>query len=99
VRRVTYDLSAWEPAGRRLAAEGVVVRLSGFHLPRPETLRLLSTSGATALVLAVVDPARPADEAAAALAGIDADMYEPDVAAAAVPRPRHPDPQQCVSGA
>jgi hypothetical protein len=87
VRRVTYDLTAWQPAGRRLAAEGVLVRLSGFHLPRPETVRLLSTSGATALVLAVVDPDVPVEETAAVL---DLTVQ---------PLPHHPDPQPCISGA
>jgi hypothetical protein len=98
VRRVSYDLSAWQPIGRRLSAEDQVVRLSGFHLPRPETLRLVATSGAPALVLAVVDPALPADEAAALFAGTS---YDPTVAVPA-PRPSTPSPiagDQCMSGA
>jgi hypothetical protein len=58
VRRVTYDLHAWEPAARRLTEQGVEVRLNGFHLPRPETVRL-SAAGSPALLLAVVDPGPP----------------------------------------
>ena len=56
VRRVTYDLDAWEPAARRLTEQGVDVRLNGFHLPRPETVRV-SAAGSPAVVLAVVAPA------------------------------------------
>lgn len=41
VERVTYNLSVWKPAPRRLAADGRVVRLEGFRSQPADVLTVV----------------------------------------------------------
>jgi hypothetical protein len=55
IERVSYNLTGWHPAGRRLPIEGGVVRLEGFHAQRPDTVTI-SGQGRQRLTLLVIPP-------------------------------------------
>lgn len=60
VERVSYNLTAWDTAPRRLDIDGRQVRLGGFHAQHPHTVDVIGSSGSrlTLLVLpSVTDPA------------------------------------------
>ncbi|WIY00483.1 DUF5994 family protein [Amycolatopsis mongoliensis] len=56
VERVTYNLAAWDPPGRRLTIEGRVVRLEGFRSQHPDTVTVIGASGRRRLTLLTVPP-------------------------------------------
>ena len=45
VRRVSYNLTAWNPAPRRLHVEDQLVRLGGFHFQDPRTMDVFGLEG------------------------------------------------------
>lgn len=56
VSRVTYNLTTWNAADRRLHLDGHQVRLGGFHAQDPHTIDVIATNG-TRLTLLVLPPA------------------------------------------
>ncbi|ASR36634.1 hypothetical protein BAY61_18330 [Prauserella marina] len=55
IERVTYNLTMWEPAARRLTIEGRTVRLEGFRSQHPDTVTVTG-QGRQRLTLLVVAP-------------------------------------------
>jgi Family of unknown function (DUF5994) len=55
IERVTYNLTMWEPATRRLTIEGRIVRLEGFRRQHPDTVTVAG-QGRQRLTLLVVPP-------------------------------------------
>lgn len=66
VRRVVYNLDAWDHSARRITVDGEQVRMEGFHGLQPNTVMLISPTR-TRIRLAVVPPGTPAGAAHAAL--------------------------------
>jgi Family of unknown function (DUF5994) len=64
VRRVAYNPDAWEPAPRRLAADGRTIRLGWFRSIDPQLLDLTGDTKSSRLDLLVIPP-----ETTAAVAG------------------------------
>ncbi|WP_246258678.1 DUF5994 family protein [Amycolatopsis anabasis] len=56
VERVTYNLTAWNPASRRLAVDGGGVRLDGFRSQHSDTVTVIGAGGRRRLTLLVVAP-------------------------------------------
>lgn len=56
ITRVTYNLAAWEPAPRRMRADGRLVRLGGFITSDPVTIRLSDSAGAERIDVLVIAP-------------------------------------------
>ncbi|MFJ8912737.1 DUF5994 family protein [Amycolatopsis sp. NPDC102389] len=56
IERVTYNLTAWPPAPRRLVVESGNVRLEGFRSQHTDTLTVIGTAGRRRLTLLVVPP-------------------------------------------
>ena len=56
VERVTYNLTVWEPAPRRLAVNGRVVRLGGFRSQPADTVTVIGRDGQQRLTLLVIPP-------------------------------------------
>ena len=54
--RVTYNLTAWDPPGRRLIVEGRAVRPEGFRSQHPDTLTVIGAGGRRRLTLLTVPP-------------------------------------------
>ncbi|WP_346055851.1 DUF5994 family protein [Amycolatopsis dongchuanensis] len=55
IERVTYNLTMWESAGRRLTVEGRAVRLEGFISQHPDTVTVTG-QGRQRLTLLVIPP-------------------------------------------
>src|SRR5512144_3440468 len=107
IRRVTYNPALWDPAPRRLPADGRVIRLGWFRSIDPHLLCLTGGYGDDRLDLLVVPPDTPPAVATRAMtlaAGrgnrstatdtLRAARILPGVVAgvvSAVPRPRHAD--------
>ncbi|WP_433263399.1 DUF5994 family protein [Actinosynnema sp. CS-041913] len=66
IRRVSYHLGVWGPAGRRLTVAGVDVRMEGFHTPQPDIVTLIGPH-LTRTVLLVVPPGTAGGAARAVL--------------------------------
>lgn len=56
VSRVSYNLTTWNAAHRRLNVDGHQVRLGGFHAQHPHTIDVITSNG-TRLTLLVLPPA------------------------------------------
>lgn len=56
VRRITYDIAAWDPAPRRLQIRGRSVRLGGFNNSDPLTVRLSDPWGRERIDILVIAP-------------------------------------------
>src|SRR2546423_461190 len=56
VQRVSYNLTTWDPAPRRIHIDGQLLRLGGFHTQLPNTIDLIETNG-TRITLLVLPPA------------------------------------------
>ncbi len=56
VQQVSYNLSTWNAAPRRLNVDGHQVRLGGFHAQHPHTIDVIASNG-TRLTLLVLPPA------------------------------------------
>ncbi|MGK4593176.1 DUF5994 family protein [Amycolatopsis sp. w19] len=56
IERVTYNLTAWPPAPRRLVVESGKVRLEGFRSQHTDTLTVIGTAGRRRLTLLVIPP-------------------------------------------
>lgn len=54
VFRVSYHLGSWDPAPHKLAVDGRVIRLGGFHTMRPDQLSTVDIYGSHRTVLYVV---------------------------------------------
>jgi hypothetical protein len=67
VRRVTYNLDAWQPAASKPVINGAVVRLGGYRMLSPRVLHLTSPDSAAPFVLLVIPPSADPVVAAAAL--------------------------------
>jgi hypothetical protein len=80
VRRVAYNLDAWDPAPRRLTVAGRVVRLGGFRTQNAAEIDLVDSAGSERTALVVIPPqADPAmAERALTLAATAADNSRPD---------------------
>ncbi|HVW42648.1 MAG TPA: DUF5994 family protein, partial [Amycolatopsis sp.] len=59
IERVTYNLTAWQSAGRRLRTEGGIVRLEGFHMQRPGTVAITGQSRERLTLLVMPPQSRP----------------------------------------
>ena len=57
ITRVTYNLTAWDAAPRRLRVQGRTVRLGGFATSDPRTIRLIDSAGQERIDVLVVPPA------------------------------------------
>lgn len=57
IDRVSYHLGDWNPAPRKIAVEGSVVRLAGYRAQHPDTLDMLAAG--RRLTLLVVPPGTP----------------------------------------
>jgi hypothetical protein len=55
VQRVSYNLTTWDAAPRRLPVDGHQVRLGGFHAQHPHTVDAIGSDGSR-LTLLVVPP-------------------------------------------
>jgi hypothetical protein len=53
---VTYHITAWQPAPRRMTVEGRSVRLGGFDTSDPLTVRLTDSAGRERIDVLVVPP-------------------------------------------
>jgi len=56
ITRISYHLSAWDPAPRRLQIEGRRVRLGGFATSNPLTVRLSDLRGQDRIDILVIAP-------------------------------------------
>ncbi|MEV6877349.1 DUF5994 family protein [Amycolatopsis sp. NPDC051128] len=56
IERVTFDLAAWPPTGRRLAFDGGAVRLEGFRSQPGGTLTVIGAWGRHQVTLLVIPP-------------------------------------------
>jgi hypothetical protein len=56
VARVSYNLTTWNAAHRRVNVDGHQVRLGGFHAQDPHTIDVIASNG-TRLTLLVLPPA------------------------------------------
>jgi Family of unknown function (DUF5994) len=56
INRVTYTISAWDPAPRKLTVQGRNVRLGGFTSSDPLTIRLSDAWGAERIDILVIAP-------------------------------------------
>jgi Family of unknown function (DUF5994) len=56
IHRVSYNLTTWNAAHRRLNIDGHQVRLGGFHTQHPHTIDVIAPNG-TRLTLLVLPPA------------------------------------------
>ena len=62
LERVSYDLAAWAPAGRRVTTGGVRIRLDGFRRRRPaHTVHVVSVDGDVVTLLVIPPAASPVD--------------------------------------
>jgi Family of unknown function (DUF5994) len=68
VVRVSYNLTAWPGAPRRMSVAGQLVRLGGYRRQDPLTIDLVSGRGGRITTLLVVPVEASDDEAEAALA-------------------------------
>ena len=57
ITHVTYNLTAWGAAPRRLRVQGRMVRLGGFATSDPLTIRLTDSAGQERIDVLVVPPA------------------------------------------
>jgi Family of unknown function (DUF5994) len=89
INRVTYNLTAWDPAPRRVSIEGRTVRLGGFATSDPLTLTLLDAWGRERIDILVIAPGtEPAVAERALLLASVADS--PYGAAEIIARASHP---------
>lgn len=56
VARVTYNLTTWNAAHRRVNVDGHQVRLGGFHAQHPHTIDVIAATG-TRVTLLILPPA------------------------------------------
>jgi hypothetical protein len=56
IQRVSYNLTSWDAAPRRIQLDGRPVRLGGFHTQHPHTIDVTGTTGPR-LTLLVLPPA------------------------------------------
>jgi hypothetical protein len=56
VRRVAYNLEAWDPAPRRLTVNGRLVRLGGFRTQNAAEIDLVDSAGDERTALVVIPP-------------------------------------------
>jgi len=56
IERVTFNLTAWPPAGRRLAFDGGNVRLEGFRSQHSGTVTVIGPWGRHQVTLLVIPP-------------------------------------------
>jgi hypothetical protein len=56
IERVTFDLAAWPPTGRRLAFDGGQVRLEGFRSQHDSTVTVLGAWDRHRVTLLVIPP-------------------------------------------
>jgi uncharacterized protein DUF5994 len=77
VFRIVYNLTAWDPAPRRLTASGRRVKLGGFRLQDKASISLVDSGGRKRIDLVVVPPQTDPVVAgrALALAGLDGDPH------------------------
>jgi hypothetical protein len=77
VFRIVYNLTAWDPAPRRLTVSGRWVKLAGYRLQDKASISLVDSGGWKRIVLAVVPPQTDPVVArrALALAGFDGDPH------------------------
>lgn len=66
IHRVSYNLDAWHPVGRKLGVGDTLVRMEGFHTMRPDVVTLIRLDD-TRIQLVVVPPDTAADDAHEAL--------------------------------
>jgi len=79
VRRVMYNITAWDRAPRRMTVGGRLVKLGGFHTQNAAAISLVDPSGRQRIDLVVVPPGTDPviAERALALAGRDGDPRRP----------------------
>jgi hypothetical protein len=77
IRRVSYNLTAWDPPPRRLSVPGHQVRLGGYATQDPALISLVDTSGWHRVDLVVIPPETDPVLAgrALALAALDGDLH------------------------
>jgi uncharacterized protein DUF5994 len=77
VFRIVYNLTAWDPAPRRLTVSGRRVKLGGFRLQDKASISLVDSGGRKRIDLVVVPPQTDPVVAgrALALAGLDGDPH------------------------
>ncbi len=77
VRRMVYDMSAWDTAPRKLKSGGHVVKLDGFRTGRPNMVGLIDATRGRRLDLVVVpsDTESVAAESALTMAALDGDLH------------------------
>jgi Family of unknown function (DUF5994) len=77
VFRIVYNLTAWDPAPRRLIVSGRRVKLGGFRLQDKASISLVDSGGRKRIDLVVVPPLTDPVVAgrALALAGLDGDPH------------------------
>lgn len=63
IERVTYNLTVWNPAPRRIVIAGSEVRVEGFRSQHRETVTVIGANGRHRLTLLVVPPETDRDEA------------------------------------
>jgi len=56
ITRITFNISAWEPAPRRMHIDGRVVRLGGFNTSDPLTVRMSDASRVERIDILVIAP-------------------------------------------
>jgi hypothetical protein len=77
VRRVSYHLTGWDPAPRRVAMLGRVIKLSGYRTQLPAAISLVDGSGWDHIDIVIIPPDTDPDTARRALemAGDDSDQH------------------------
>ena len=72
VSRVLYNPGTWDsPPGRKLAADGRVIRVGWFHSMDPHVLTVTNVGGADRLDLLIVPPDTSLGAAERAMAAVD----------------------------
>jgi hypothetical protein len=55
VERVSYHLQDWDPAARKIAVDGAIVRLGGFRSQRADTVDVIAATGRVTLLVVPPD--------------------------------------------
>jgi hypothetical protein len=79
VERISFNLTSWDTAPRRLVVQDRMVRLEGFHSTNPNTVTVIGPH-LDRLTLLVVPPGAPADAAQRALMMVAAGANVDDAA-------------------
>jgi hypothetical protein len=98
VETVTYHLGDWEPAPRKIAIDGVLVRLAGYHTQRPHSVEIIGARQRLTLLVVPPESTPEAAHAVLAAAGDRDDAEGIDALLALMNTSPRPEPAVCQPG-